>query len=327
MFIYSIRRVIQSIPILLGASLLTFWLTSIPTDPVTVEFAARHPAVPHATVEAARNHFRLNDGFWEQYWLWLKGVFHGNFGPALDANASIGHDMWVHFQVTFHLVFFALLLSIVLGVLTGVVSAIKQYSARDYTLTFMGFVFLSMPSFWIAQLLKDLAVNYNNATGTHFFGTIGSASIPAPIGAWNTFTDSAGHLILPTIALALITYASLSRFQRASMLEVMNSDYVRLARAKGISPRRVLTRHMLRTALIPMATATSLTIAGFLGGVVITETIFSWQGIGYYAVQAIIAHDKYIVLATLLLTGFIVILGNLVADLLYGILDPRIRYA
>jgi peptide/nickel transport system permease protein len=206
-------------------------------------------------------------------------------------------------------------------------SAVKQYSVRDYTFTFIGFVFVSMPSFWIAQLLKTLAVSYNQATGTRFFGTIGAASAIQPSGFFPRLSDYAGHLILPTISLALITYAGLSRFQRASMLEVINSDYVRLARAKGISSRRVLVRHMLRTALIPMTTATALTVAAFLAGTIITETVFNWNGLGYYIIQAIVSGDKYVVLAALLLTGFIVIICNLVADLLYGVLDPRIRYA
>jgi peptide/nickel transport system permease protein len=327
MLVFTIRRLIQSIPILFGATLLTFWLMSIPTDPVTLEFAGRHPAPPVATVMAERERFRLNEGFWAQYWDWLKGLAHGNFGPALDKNANIRADMLSHFVTTTRLVVLALLLAITLAVITGVVSAIKQYSVRDYTFTFIGFVFLSMPTFWIAQLLKTVAVNYNLSTGTRFFGTIGASTIPAPDGAWNKFVDYAGHLILPTIALALVTYAALSRFQRASMLEVMNSDYVRLARAKGISSRRVLIRHMLRTALIPMTTATALTVAGFFGGTIITETIFNWNGMGVYTIGAIQSHDKYIVLATLLLTGFIVILGNLVADILYAVLDPRIRYA
>jgi peptide/nickel transport system permease protein len=327
MLVFTIRRLIQAIPILFGASLLTFWLMSIPADPVTVEFAGRNPRPPQGTIDAEMHRFRLDESFWAQYWDWIKGIFHGNWGPALDKNANIFHDMMRHFGVTTRLIVLALIVAIVLAVLTGVMSAIKQYSVRDYTFTFLGFVFLSMPTFWIAQLLKTIAVNFNTSTGTHFFGTLGAYSIPQPDGFWNRIVDYAGHLVLPTISLALITYAGLSRFQRASMLEVMNSDYVRLARAKGISARRVLTRHMLRTALIPMTTATALTIAVFFGGTIITETVFNWNGMGVYTIDAISSHDKYIVLATLMLTGFIVIIGNLVADILYAVLDPRIRYA
>jgi len=127
-------------------------------------------------------------------------------------------------------------------------------------------------------------------------------------------------------SLALITYAAWSRFQRSSMLEVLNSDYVRLARSKGLSPRRVLVRHALRTALIPMTTVSALTIAAVIGGAVVTETVFEWQGLGKYLVDSIATRDRYAILGLLLVTGFMVIIGNLVADILYGVLDPRIRY-
>src|SRR6185369_16207287 len=145
MLVFTIRRLIQAIPILFGASLLTFWLMSIPADPVTVEFAGRNPRPPQGTIDAEMHRFRLDESFWAQYWDWIKGIFHGNWGPALDKNANIFHDMMRHFGVTTRLIVLALIVAIVLAVLTGVMSAIKQYSVRDYTFTFLGFVFLSMP--------------------------------------------------------------------------------------------------------------------------------------------------------------------------------------
>ena len=140
------------------------------------------------------------------------------------------------------------------------------------------------------------------------------------------FIDSFEHLILPTISLALITYAAWSRFQRASMLEVLNSDYMRLARAKGLKARRVLVKHDLRTALIPMTTVSALTIAAILGGAVITETVFQWQGMGVFLINSITFRDRYGTMGWLLISGFFVVVGNLIADLLYAVLDPRIRY-
>ncbi len=143
---------------------------------------------------------------------------------------------------------------------------------------------------------------------------------------WVHFMDAVGHLILPTLSLAAISYAAWSRFQRASMLEVLNSDYVRLARAKGLKPRTVLLRHALRTALIPMVTVSALGIAAIIGGAVITESIFGWRGMGQFLIESINTYDRNAVLAWLMVSGFIVVLGNLVADLLYGVLDPRIRH-
>ncbi len=326
MLVFTVRRLLQAIPILLGAALLTYWLMAIPPDPVLKQFAGRNPPIPPAVIHADRVRMHLLDGFWVGFGRWVIDFVQGKFGPTLDGASNIRTDLVAHLSVTTHLVVPALFLAVTLAVITGVMSAIKQYSFRDYTFTFFGFLFLAMPTFWIAQLLKDTAVNFNLATGTHFFGTLGDHSIPQPSGFWPQLTDYLGHIVLPTISLALITYAALSRFQRASMLDVINSDYVRLARAKGITPRRLLVRHMLRTALIPMTTATALTVAAFFGGTVITETIFNWQGLGIYTVGAIVSGDKYIVLAVLMLTGFFVIIGNLIADILYAVLDPRIRY-
>jgi peptide/nickel transport system permease protein len=183
-----------------------------------------------------------------------------------------------------------------------------------------------MPAFWTGVLLKQGALTINEATGDRIFYTIGARSIERPPGIWSAITDTFGHMILPTLSLALITYAAWSRFQRSSMLEVLNSDYIRLARAKGLSPTKVLLRHALRTALIPMVTVSALTIAAVIGGAVVTETVFEWQGLGKYLIEAIVTRDRYAILGILLVTGFIVIIGNLVADILYGVLDPRIRY-
>ena len=141
---------------------------------------------------------------------------------------------------------------------------------------------------------------------------------------WHVVTDIAGHLILPTISLALISYASWSRYQRASMLEVLGSDYVRLARAKGLRWGAVLRRHALRTALIPLVTVTALDIAGIIGGAVITETVFNWNGMGRFLLVAIAQHDINVVMAWLVFAGFVAVLFNIIADLLYGLLDPRI---
>jgi peptide/nickel transport system permease protein len=220
-----------------------------------------------------------------------------------------------------------MLLALVLAIITGVLSATRQYSWLDYTFTFFGFVFLAMPAFWTAVLLKQAAITYNEATGTRTFFTIGARSTDPEPGLWNSFADIFGHAILPTLSLALITYAAWSRFQRSSMLEVLNSDYVRLARAKGLKRRRVLVRHALRTALIPLTTVTALDIAALLGGAVITETVFQWHGMGEFLLDSIRDRDAYAMTGWLLVAATIVIIFNLVADLLYGVLDPRIRHA
>jgi peptide/nickel transport system permease protein len=209
-----------------------------------------------------------------------------------------------------------------------VLSAVKQYSVLDYTTTFFGFLFLSMPVFWFAVLLKSWGIWYNQNVSANTFYTIGDKSVVlANDTTWGHITDVAGHMILPTIVLGLAGYAGWTRFTRASMLEVLNSDHVRLARAKGLRSRKVLIRHALRNALIPLTTVTALDIAALLGGAILTETVFQWQGMGSLFIQSLRDKDAHLMMGWLLVSATIVIVFNLIADLLYGILDPRIRHA
>jgi peptide/nickel transport system permease protein len=327
MIAYAVRRVLIAIPILLIASMIVFALTLFTGDPVEEKYAGRNPPVPKVTIDNERERLRLDEPVVEQYWQWLSGlVTKGDFGPSISATNNIGDELGKRVLVTLRLVIFAMMLALVLAIVSGVLSATRQYSKLDYAFTFFGFVFLSMPAFWVAVLLKQIALNVNEATGTRIFFTIGARSTETAPGLWPAFTDIFGHAILPTISLSLITYAAWSRFQRSSMLEVLNSDYVRLARAKGLAPRKVLVRHALRTALIPMTTVSALGIATIIGGAVITERVFEWQGMGRYLIDSIVTRDRYAVMGWLLVAGFFVVIGNLIADILYGILDPRIRY-
>ncbi|GAA0955145.1 ABC transporter permease [Virgisporangium aurantiacum] len=327
MLAYAIRRLLIAIPVLLVASMIVFALTQFTGDPVEEKYAARNPPVPQQTIDIERKRLHLDDPVVVQYGNWIKNlVTKGDWGPPINAAGNIGDELSRRVVVTLRLVIFAMLLALVLAVISGVLSATKQYSWLDYIFTFFGFLFLAMPAFWVAVLLKQGALSYNEATGTRTFYTIGARSVETEPGLWNTIADIFGHSILPTLSLALITYAAWSRFQRSSMLEVLNSDYVRLARAKGLSQRKVLTRHALRTALIPMTTVSALGIATVIGGAVITETVFEWQGMGRYLIDSIATRDRYAIMGWLLIAGIFVVVGNLVADILYGVLDPRIRY-
>lgn len=327
MLAYTIRRLLIAIPVLLVATMIVFGLTLFTGDPVEEKYAARNPPVPQQTIDIERKRLHLDDPIPVQYGNWIKNlVTKGDFGPSINAAGDIGDELSRRVVVTLRLVIFAMVLALVLAIISGVLSATRQYSWLDYAFTFFGFLFLAMPAFWVAVLLKQGALSYNEATGTRTFYTIGARSVETEPGLWNTIADIFGHSILPTLSLALITYAAWSRFQRSSMLEVLNSDYVRLARAKGLSQRKVLTRHALRTALIPMTTVSALGIATVIGGAVITETVFEWQGMGRYLIDSIATRDRYAIMGWLLVAGLFVIIGNLVADILYGILDPRIRY-
>jgi len=180
--------------------------------------------------------------------------------------------------------------------------------------------------FFLAGLVKQGAIKINNDTKSQSLLTTGD-STPLTTGFTNTFTDRLSHLVLPTIALAAISYATWSRFQRAAMLDVLNSDYIRLARAKGLSRRRVMIRHALRTALIPLTTVVAIDVGGILGGAVLTERVFVWHGMGDMLLVSVANQDVNRVLAWLMVSALLVIIFNLIADVLYAFLDPRIRYA
>lgn len=333
MLVFVIRRVLISIPVLIASTVLTFLIVKLSGDPLTY-LRQRHPLPPPSFIHQEEHRLWLDRSWPSQYWHWISNlVLHGNFGPPLIGHDNVRNDVFSALGVTARLVFFSVLIALVLAVVTGVVSAVKQYSLTDYSTTFVGFLFLSMPTFWFAILLKQGGIKLNESLGTQFFGTIGDRSVPITDTSFlGTLKDVAGHMILPVIVLGLVGYAAWSRFTRASMLEVLNSDYVRLARSKGLSPRQVLVKHALRTALIPLATVTALDIAGLLGGAIITETVFQWHGMGYLFVNALSNHgqggvDLNIMLGWLIITAAIVIAFNLIADILYGVLDPRIRHA
>ena len=325
---FVIRRVLVSIPVLIGSSILTFIMVKFSGDPLQ-NLKLRSPRPPAEVIQAQEHRLWLDRSWPEQYWHWISNVvLHWNFGPSVQQNENIRSDIFSSLLVTARLVGASVILSLVLAVITGVVSAVKQYSLLDHTTTFIGFLFLSMPVFWFAALLKEGGIWYNKNVSADTFFTIGDKSVFLTDNSWWAhFTDVLGHMVLPTIVLSLAGYAAWSRFTRASMLEVLGSDYVRLARSKGLSQRRVLVRHALRTALIPLTTVTALDVATLLGGAIITETVFQWHGMGFLLATALSHIDFNLMLGWLMISAVIVIGFNLIADILYGVLDPRIRHA
>jgi peptide/nickel transport system permease protein len=322
MLAYAIRRILIAIPTLLVATFIIFLICASFMNPTSFLYGHGQPPSPHV-VALERHKYWLDQSLMHRYWHWLTQlILHGYWGPS-SQGFDIRHEIWVRLGVTFRLVLLAMIVAAVLAMIVGVISAVKQYSITDYTLSFTGFLFLSLPAFWFAILLIEVAIHINEATGHQVFDTIGEQGYGPGAGS---FTDILSHLILPTITLSLISYASWSRFNRGSMLEVLNSDYIRLARAKGVRNRTVMVRHGLRTALIPMITVMALDIGAIFGGAVVTETVFQWHGMGDFLVTSIQKQDQFAVLAWLLVAGFFVIMFNLLADLIYAFLDPRIRY-
>jgi glutathione transport system permease protein len=326
MLAFALRRLFVSIPILIVSTFVVFVMASLSANPLTY-LTTRNPPPPPQVIELERHRLHLDQPLLERYWNWLLGIFRGDFGPSVDDTMNIRSEVFSRFGVTLRLIALAMVIALILAIVVGVISAVRQYSKFDYSATFFGFLFLSMPAFWFAILLKQAGISINTAAGDQIFYTIGESSIYVNGGFWAHLGDVLGHMILPTISLALTTYAAWSRFQRGSMLEVLGSDYVRLARAKGLPRWTVTRRHALRNALIPLTTITALDIGSILGGAVVTESVYQWQGAGTFLLDAIRKSDVYALEAWLLIAATFIIVLNLIADLLYGVLDPRIRYA
>jgi peptide/nickel transport system permease protein len=226
---------------------------------------------------------------------------------------------------TVQLVIVAELLAVLLAIGIGVYSAIRQYSVLDYAATTLSFLGLSIPVFWLALAVQVLIVYIFNWTGHRIFPIANLNSVDPGEGIAFAL-DRAHHLVLPVFVLMVASVATYSRYMRAAMLEVINSDYVRTARAKGLTDRRVMMRHAFRNALIPLVTVVALNFGTLIGGAIVTETVFSLDGMGLYFINALGAADPYPVMAWLMVTATMIIIFNLIADILYGIFDPRVRY-
>lgn len=325
MLAYVIRRILSTVPVLLGSTFLVQLCIAAAGDPLA-SLKKKQPPVPPAQLAHLRHELHLDTNIVNRYVIWLKDlVLHGSFG-ASTRGINIGQQLEQRVGITLSMVLGAMILAVIFAIISGVVSAGKRYSATDNTLTFFGFLFLAMPAFWLAALLKDLAIQSNQSFGTSF-ATLYDIQPGLGGGLLVHLESRAWHLVLPTVSLALISFAAWSRFQRASMIEVLDSDYVRLARSKGLSRRRVLVRHALRTALIPFVTVVAIDVGGIFGGAIITEQVFSWHGMGEMLGNAVTNLDANEILAWLLVSGLFVIVFNLFADLLYAVLDPRIRLA
>jgi len=325
MLAFSLRRLAVSIPVVIASSFIVFVLVATAGADPLADLRLR-PGVSEATIELRRRQLNLDKPVLERYGIWAKGVVTGDLGRT-NTNEEVRPLLVRRLGVTLRLVLFATVLAVLLAVVVGSIGAVRQYSKFDYGATFFAFVFFSMPVFWLAALLRDVGIRVNDALGRRLFFVVGEQTPGIGGGFLNVQLDRLGHLILPSITLILISMASWSRFQRGSMLEVLNADYIRTARAKGLSRARVLFRHALRNAMIPVVTVVAIDFATILGGAVITETVFGWTGMGRLLVDALRVQDVNVVQAWLLVTAVLVVVFNLVADLLYGYLDPRTRKA
>jgi len=321
---YVLRRLVISVVVLLLATIVVFLLVAESGDPLSLLRA--NPKISHATIVARERLLHLNDSLPQRYWIWFSHAVHGDFGQTIDGQ-RVGPQLTSHLLVTLRMVILATLISIVLALGVGVYAALRQGRVGDHVVTVTNFVFLAAPVFVVGLLLKEfVAIPLNQHLNRIIFYTNGEQS-PTLTGSFvSRLPDYAAHTALPTLTLILVSYSSWAIYQRSSILETMDGDHVRLARSKGISPRRVLVRHVFRNALIPVTTVIALDFAAILGGALITEIVFGWQGLGVWYLNGVNNLDVNVTLAYLLISATFVILFNLLADIVYAYLDPRIRY-
>jgi peptide/nickel transport system permease protein len=330
---YAIRRSATVVPVLLGVSLLVFsFIHLIPGDPALTMLGER--ATPEKVVEI-RQRLGLDRPIPEQYLIYVGKLLRGDLGTSIVRGDPVLADLLRRFPATVELATAAIVLAVLLGIPIGIASAVWRHSLVDSVARVWALAGVSMPIFWLGLMLawffgvelRWLPTGFRLDTGTAFAPWTNFVLLDAALqGNWTAFRDGLRHLILPAVALATIPLAIVARMTRASMLEVLSREYMRTAEAKGLPQAAVILRHALRNALLPVITVIGLQVGHLLAGAILTETIFSWPGIGLWVYESIEARDYAIVQGASLFIAVIFVVVNLITDLLYAAVDPRIKY-
>ncbi|MET8876282.1 ABC transporter permease [Nocardia sp. NPDC004604] len=320
---FLLRRAFNYVVLLLLASFLTFSLASLTFKPLD-SLEQRNPRPPQAVIDAKAEQLHLNEPIPQRYISWLKGIPKGDFGETL-AGQPVSEELPRRVLVSLRLLIIGSIVGTVLGVLIGAAGAIRQYKFSDYFTTVVSLLVLSTPVFLLATLVKYGALEVNTLTGSQIFLYTGETSANKINGFFPQLLDRLQHLVLPTATLALGAMAGYSRYQRNAMLDVLQSDFIRTARAKGLTRNKALYKHGLRTALIPMATLFAYSLGSLITGATFTEKIFGWHGVGEWLVNSINAQDLYVVVTVTAFAGLVVLVSGLLSDVVYAILDPRVR--
>jgi peptide/nickel transport system permease protein len=330
---YIVKRLAMLIVVLLGVSVITFVLVrAAPGDP------AVHLAGEHATMqvlEQIREKYHLNEPIYIQYFIWIKMALQGDLGRSIESRELVTTEIMDRLPMTLELSLVAMVIASLFGVIAGIISAVRQYSAVDYSVMFGALFGVSMPVFWLGLMMMfifgvklDLFPIGGRLSAGIYLERITGMYVLDSILTLNgrALVDSIEHLVLPSVALATIPMATIARMTRSSMLEVLRQDYIRTERAKGLSERVVIYKHAIKNALIPIVTVIGMNIGLLMGGAVLTETIFALPGLGKYIADAILAYDYPVVQGFTLFfaTAFVVV--NLATDILYVYIDPRIKY-
>lgn len=316
------RRLLNYLVLLVLVSFLTYVLTSLSFSPLD-SLLQRNPRPPQAIIDAKAHALGLDEQIPIRYAHWASHAVRGDFGTTITGQ-PVATTLWRRIGVSLRLLVIGSVVGTVLGVVAGAWGAIRQYRLSDRVVTGLALVVLSTPSFVIASLSILVALRVNWAVGVQLFDYTGETS-PGVVGGWHELLDRLRHLVLPSLTLALMAAAGYSRYQRNAMLDVLGQDFIRTARAKGLTRRRALFKHGLRTALIPLATLFAYGVAGLVTGAVFVEKIFGWHGMGEWLIQGVTAQDTNIIAAITLFSGTVVLLAGLLSDVIYAALDPRVR--
>ncbi|MBN2848317.1 MAG: ABC transporter permease [Coriobacteriia bacterium] len=315
---YVFRRILQMIPVFLGVTFILFALRIpglLPGDPVQLIVGERE-LTPALRAEIEEKH-HLDEPLHIQYGYYVSGLVQGDLGSSMQKGREVKDILLDKFPNTIRLAISAILVEIVIGLLAGIISAVKQYSFWDVLVTLSTSILVSVPVFWLGMLLQMFfGIKLKEWTGGAVFLPISGMGDPPDLM----------HLILPSITLASVSTAYVARIMRSQMLEAMGQDYIRTARAKGLSERVVVFKHGLKNALIPVVTFIGLDLGALMAGAILTETVFSWPGIGREIYLAVTQRDWPVVMGGVVVVVFIVMVVNLLVDISYAVLDPRIRY-
>lgn len=314
MFKYIVKRILIAIPVLIGITIIDYGIMSLAGSPLEML------AGPRVSEEAIANKeilLGLDKPVYVQYFIWVKQLLQGNLGTSIKSYQSVATMIGSHIGPTLLLMGTSLVAGLLIAVPAGIFSAIHQYKKRDYAVVTLSFIGLSIPGFFLALMLIYLftvKLGWLPSSGMTTLGTDGG------------FLDVARHMIMPVTVLAVSIAGSNIRYVRSAMLEILQSDYLRTATAKGIGRRRVINKHALRNALIPIITVIGMQIPTLFGGSIIVEKIFSWPGLGLMTMNSILSRDYPVIMGVCLLSAVVVLVGNLITDILYALVDPTISY-
>ena len=317
---YIIQRILQLIPILIGVSLISFFVMHLaPGDPTQL---FTDPSVKPVELARIRANWGLDKPVIVQYFYWLKNAARGDFGIAYLINRPVIEIIFERLPATLLLMISSMFLTLLIAIPLGVISAVKKNSWFDNAVTVFSFIGMSIPAFWLSLMLMLLfSVNLGWFPAVGMYSPLLRSSDIGP-----RILDLLRHMALPLATMTMLGLAGLTRYQRAAMLEVLSQDFIRTARAKGLSERTVIFKHALRNALMPIITILGLSLPDLFGGAFIIETIFAWPGMGRLGVTAVFSRNYPLIMGIAMFSAVLIVLGNLLADIGYAVVDPRVRY-